>query len=88
MSADGLDLDAIRARVDAATEGPWRRAGWCAVESEHECSNTHTCRGIAVTNGMGPAPYEQWRDQELADAEFIAHARTDVPALLAEVERL
>lgn len=28
------------------------------------------------------------RADEDADAEFIAHARTDVPALIAEVERL
>ena len=33
----------------------------------------------AVYNGSGPS---------IGDSEFIAHARTDVPALVAEVERL
>lgn len=31
---------------------------------------------------------EQDNDQSAADAEFIAHARQDVPALLAEIDRL
>ena len=41
-----LDLEAIKARAEAANGGPWK------------------------------------------DAEFVAHARTDVPALIAEVKRL
>jgi len=42
-----LDLDAIQARADAATGGPWKSL-----------------------------------------PEFIAHARTDIPALIAEVKAL
>lgn len=72
MSADSIDLDAIRARVDAATVGPWSVAeqthgDWFGIQDEW----------LALGSMFGSA-----------DAEFIAHARTDVPALLAEVERL
>lgn len=84
-----LDLVAIRARAEAATPGPWA------------IPNANVFRVIAPdaqhTNpkqGMGP-PYP-WRivadmgdqDGNAADALFIAYARTDVPALLAEVVRL
>ena len=65
------DLDAIRARAEAATEGPW--------EAEALEGNI-----VTPTQGTIVEVYS-WTD---ADAEFIAHAREDVPALLAEVEQL
>ena len=78
------DLDAIRARADAATPGPWRT--W---NDGHVGSPTvHIGGGVMPTPGSDPA-------QRMPDAEFIAHARTDIPALLAalaaahaETERL
>lgn len=80
-----LDLDAIKARVDAATPGPWwawdRGVGWHIAIGE-------------PTEGTwgGPArllPASERTDiGREADAEFIAAARQDVPALIAEVERL
>jgi hypothetical protein len=66
-----LDLDAIRARVDAATEGPWTADALAG--------------DLDAPSGYRVAEVLAWSDP---DAEFIAHARTDVPALLAEVERL
>ncbi|WP_060210221.1 hypothetical protein [Sporosarcina koreensis] len=65
-------LEAIRERAEAATEGPWKNfdGGYIVGGSE-----------IAV----GEVVAEAERD---ADAEFIAHAREDIPALLAEVERM
>lgn len=66
MNAD-LDLDAIKARYEAATEGPWDR-----------CNTS--------VDASGPGRIAAHVDQP--DAEFIAYARTDVPALVAEVERL
>lgn len=75
---DDQTLDAIRQRVEAATEGPWRREGDSFVSTAtidqwgHEVSYL-----VEVCGGFGPA-----------DADFIAHARADVPALLAEVESL
>lgn len=66
------DLDAIQARVDAATEGPWM------CRSDHAVVQVADSKGEQLAGVVyGPA----YRP----DAEFIAHARTDVPALLALV---
>lgn len=66
-------LAAIKARAEAATPGPWQRV---------------TPYGIGVESGNGPVPLKvAWAAQE-NDAAFISAAREDVPALLAEVERL
>lgn len=76
-----LDLDSIKARCEAATEGPWHR--------EH---GDYGCVSIGnfgwVVDGPNCPQYDEDTPQGHADAEFIAHARTDVPALVAEVERL
>ncbi len=83
------DLQAIRARADAATPGPW-------VVEEHE----HWIESATVWDAV-----EQTDDKERriiffeakaeADTIFTAYARTDVPALLdliesqqAEIKRL
>lgn len=73
-----LDLEAIKARCEAATPGPWR--------------------GLSspIIYGLGIGIYREEIDGEEKvaralpndDQIFIAHARTDVPALVAEVERL
>jgi hypothetical protein len=88
------DLAAIEARVNAATPGPWEaegslvwgpeqstRGGWGAMRTE--------------SDGEGRAPLGDFNDGEYTaslraeqDATFTAHAREDVPALLAEVRRL
>lgn len=71
MTADELDTDAIRAREQAATEGPWAtepRLSYTSIRSSDDITRADAVRE--------------------ADAEFIAAARTDVPALLAEVDRL
>ena len=70
-------LTAIRARIEAATEGPWKAEfsggmGNCVIP--HDARSTR--EAVCVTR-----PY-----RALFDAEFIAHARTDLPALLAAVE--
>jgi hypothetical protein len=78
-----LDLDPIKAREAAATPGPWAIANvapaWASGRDEW-----NVVPGVidqCTSAGCGPIV-------EPADADFIAHARTDVPALLAEVERL
>lgn len=68
-----LDLDAIKARSVAATAGPWQRLDQTVYAGPDE-------HGVVVAETYG--------DQHDADAIFIAHAREDVPALVAEVERL
>ncbi len=64
-----MNLDKIRARIDAASKGPWQGGE----------------DGLVWAPRLGD-PVSASTEQ--ADAEFIAHARTDIPALLAEVERL
>lgn len=82
-----LDLAAIRARVEAATAGPWHAydanvdydgpSRWAAANDAHLTLDPRYDH-LDVTVDCGT---EQ-------DAEFVAHARDDVPALLSEVERL
>jgi hypothetical protein len=80
-----LDLEAIKARADAATPGPW------FTEYGYKLAKvmTKTAKGhgrVMLAQDWIP---RQGVDGPLQDdAEFIAHARTDIPLLLAEVERL
>ena len=69
----GLDLDAIEARANAATRGSWSAFHWDDEPSFD--------RGWAVTSDAG----DDWVADYLRaeDVAFIAHARTDVPALVA-----
>lgn len=85
-SGKALDLDAIRARVDAATEGPWE---WSA-NSDDRFFVTGGGEGAAVNIEVDShdGNWSMSRQRMQADAQFIATARTDVPALLDEVERL
>jgi len=74
-----LDLAAIRARVDAATPGPWaivERNG-DPIRRKLRGADNRFILGLAAL--LYPDP---------ADADFLTHAREDVPALLAEVEHL
>jgi hypothetical protein len=77
-----MNLDEIRARAEAATEGPWYHGGDTRVSQQmfepHELIVSPTYPIIEFQSG----------EQGVADAEFAAHAREDIPALLAEVERL
>ena len=73
------ELAEWRAKADAATEGPWewRRDEPASLVCEHRIS------GFRVRVLKAPA----W-GPTMADAEFIATARSAVPRLLDEVERL
>lgn len=86
------EMDAIRARVEAASKGPWEvfRDKWpdgeegdehctvCALAGDcsEDCPSEPHCHECV----MGPVHYA-------ADAEFIAHAITDIPRLLQALER-
>lgn len=83
-----IDLDAIEARANAATEGPWwRREGHAEINGQNyaevlipgrvECGS-YCYGGRSTIEG----------DRLDADLAFIAHARADVPDLVAEVRRL
>jgi hypothetical protein len=69
----------IAARAEAATPGPW-----CTDSSEIYQGTEYTSWAVWVGETCDPDD----RRKSRADAEFIAAARTDVPALLAEVEQL
>lgn len=94
------DLDAIRARCEAATAGPWR-------------VSTHTYpNGTTVVDAITGVSEPKWSDYgegegewftdtltlvetdsgvygpTMPDAQFIAAARTDIPALLAYIDEL
>lgn len=73
-------LAQIEARADAATTGPWSH---CLDElrnrtAVHRIGSSEVNADVAFTyrdrDGRGPG---------MQDAEFIAHARTDVPRLVA-----
>lgn len=73
------DLDAIKARLVAATDGPWYAhaddliGGWCV-------------RTVDTPPSEGPGEVASFIREE--DAALIAHARADLPALVAEIEQL
>lgn len=72
----------IRARAEAATDGPW--------ESDSADPSIWSPDVIVIGNYTRADDYNSaaWEDATEADREFIAHARSDIPWLLAEVERL
>lgn len=76
-----LDLDAIRARAEAATAGPW-------VAGRENVNELHWTLPANTLDRNGRRSYVAESESLLPDWEFIARARTDVPALIAEVERL
>lgn len=94
-----IDLAGMRARLDAATEGPWRAGadlirvhpGWRqdGPKSEMRADAFHR-NGFAKTIASVGKENGDWRpiDKQVGDAAFIAHARTDMEALLDYVERL
>lgn len=83
------ELQAIKERVENTTKGPWK-----VVKSEESGVQIGTTwehgqlkAGVpVVTTAHGVGGTTIYINQN--NAEFIAHAREDVPALIAEVERL
>lgn len=81
-----LDLEEIKKRCEAATLGPWdvfvlhADGTIITIDGRFEIRTPDydVCAEIP-----GSAPIRR-----LSDAKFIAHARSDIPALIAEVERL
>jgi len=86
-----MDLEPIKSRLAAATPGPWRAQEFDSYPGDE---------GSAIVGGysVGLVAYAVRPDFGAAsgydeaqcdrDATFIAHAPTDVAALIAEVERL
>ncbi len=80
----GLDLTGIRARAAAATAGPWTTG-----RSDEVRRLVADVGGMLTVYSPGDAAWpKDFHAQAHADAEFIRHARADVPQLVAEVDRL
>jgi len=70
-------LEEIEEGAKAAPPGPWRKVG----------ADSWRLQGFPqVEYADAPGSYIQVHGD--ADGAFIAHARTDIPALIAEVRRL
>ncbi len=82
------DVAGIKARAEAATEPPWEEAGIS------EGDGTQIRNGITAYRGsveviVAQADLDSDRtDLDSLDMEFIAHARQDIPALIAWIEKL
>ena len=73
-----INLKEIEARAEKATAGPWEKCeGW-----------EQTDPGYFIATEAGGIVFATDEEPTEFDAEFIAHAREDVPALIVEVERL
>ena len=88
----------IRGREKAATRGPWVfeepdgkvLLGYTPKEvrvCESGCLGSIASRFVCDMHSDWRYTYKD-KDEPLANAAFIAHAREDIPALLDEVERL
>lgn len=78
---DDLTREAdIRARADAATEGPWEL---------DQVPETGECAVFGGTSRWHPEGHSMvCANAHYSDAEFIAHSREDIDYLLAENQRL
>lgn len=76
-----LDLAPIKARAEAATPGPWI-VSCRELMREGETLIAHMCGQDVLGKSPNAACVGSY------DQVFIAHARQDIPALIAEVERL
>ncbi len=74
-------LEAIRKRTEAATAGPWNFRGQGNTLIGRGARFGYVLRAVKVD-------VDAEIDIGLEDADFIAKSREDIPALLAEVERL
>jgi hypothetical protein len=81
-AAEGVDLDAIEARANAATPGPWK------VNKRGHIGGGEFGTDPVVINGEGIEPFFELGASGPDNSSFIAHARQDIPALIAEVRRL
>jgi hypothetical protein len=77
------ELAAIEARLRAATPGPWyasnalnEYAPFCDIVAQ-DANESWVCEKYSILDGI-----------KTEDCEFIAHARADIPALLAHVREL
>ena len=85
-----MDLQAIGARLAAATPGPWKAQDFVAAPTEDAGSPVvkQGNGGLVAYALRSGAVEHEWYDKPQcdADAEFIAHAPEDIRALIEEVK--
>lgn len=83
-------LAEIRVRVEESSEGPWEalpEGGWAVIGSGSD-SVIHAYSEHAVCSCGEACDGSPEVAMSIEDIEFVAHARTDVPDLLAHVDHL
>ncbi len=79
------DRAAIRERANAATKGPWSTVDTPWGNGDWVTTGTGDPHGQAMVcscDDWDSSDDEERRPDPLADASFIAHSRSDIPALL------
>lgn len=76
-----LDIEQIKARAEAATPGPW---------SYYKTISGDYLIELPADDGapLAHIHLHQGKDEQGRNAAFIAHARTDIPLLIQEIDRL
>ena len=84
-----IELNQIEARANAATPGPWFRVDTPFGDGDMVRAGNEDCSGRFIC-GVDPTFEGEEEDERdfYADMAFIAHARADVPALIARVREL
>lgn len=83
------ELEEIRQREQAATKGPWLLySGPLRPEFPTRVHEITTVSGRAVVKWGGFDGVESPKREIASTARFLAHARTDIPRLLAHIEAL
>jgi hypothetical protein len=80
------DEVAIKERCENATVGPWE--SWCRDVGNPNGDPVWDENHFLQFEIKGPRPVYGRGDFVGRDSDFIAHARTDIPTLLATIEEL
>lgn len=97
MNKEQARLEEIRKRADAATEGEWEQANKsvrvAASQEKHSYGKSAPtgyfggiCNCLGIRTGLSIS--QQVNTQATKNAEFIAHARQDIPYLLDLIESI
>jgi hypothetical protein len=80
------ELAAMRGRVNAAYRGPWEHPlDYEVTYGYHMKGSIHVATWIATADPAGAGIEDE---QAIANAEFVAHARSDMPRLLDMADAL
>lgn len=84
-----LDMEAVRKREQAATPGPWQTSVDVLHARDGQKLERYRLFARHKRLGDGVEAFDESKNKQAQrNGEFIAHARDDIPALIAEVDRL